>query len=82
MPYGEVKLILREHEEIFAYTKEFEGVRWVVLLNFFGNEVECKIPEEVEVKEKKLILANYEVDETEEIRQFVLRPYEARVYQI
>jgi len=40
------------------------------------------MPAEVEMTRQELIIANLEVDPTENISSFTLKPYEARVYQI
>ncbi len=81
MAYGQYHLILPEDEQIYAYTKTLEDERWLVILNFSGQEAVFEKPEEVEVNSTELILANYPVEE-EDLKRLVLKPYEARVYRI
>ncbi|KAL7717165.1 Oligo-1 [Entamoeba marina] len=82
MSYGEVKIILKESEEIFAYTKQLDDVMWLIILNFKGDNVEFTLPTDVKVTQQKILISNYEVDEKEDVKHFTLKPYEARVYHI
>lgn len=79
--YGDVKLLCEEDESIFAYTRSYNGERLLVILNFFGKEVEFHYAEDICSKKIELLISNYEVKESFSgcIR---LRPYEARVYKI
>ena len=38
--------------------------------------------DEEKLKYKKLLLSNYKVDEHEDITEFILSPYEARLYKL
>lgn len=82
MVYGIYDLILEDHEQINAYTRSFKGEQWLVICNFSGEEADFQMPAEVEMTRQELIIANLEVDPTENISSFTLKPYEARVYQI
>ncbi|MCD7968719.1 MAG: alpha-glucosidase [Clostridiaceae bacterium] len=74
--HGSFRLLLEDDPNIFAYVREWEGVRLLVLCNFFGSEIECPLKEMWEGK--KRLLCNYQEVENEEI----LRPYEARMIMI
>ena len=74
--HGSFRLLLEDDPNIFAYVREWEGVRLLVLCNFFGSEIECPLKEMWEGK--KRLLCNYQEVENEEI----LRPYEARMILI
>ncbi|MEK8205733.1 alpha-glucosidase [Paenibacillus sp. FSL L8-0696] len=78
MAYGEYKLLLPEHEDIYAYTRTLDDEKWLVLLNF--NEVPQTVDLSAELsKATELIIGNYPDDApTREL----LRPYEARVYRL
>ena len=82
MAYGRYELILKDHEEIYAYTKTLEEERWLVILNFSDKEVLFERPSEIKTNKKELMLSNYEVDINESIESIMLKPYEARVYAI
>lgn len=73
--YGEYKLILEEDENVFAYTREYNGEKIVVVCNFYGNEVEVDLNNSVVENEFELIIGNYGDNITN--KKFVLKPYEA-----
>ncbi|AWV32649.1 glycoside hydrolase family 13 protein [Paenibacillus odorifer] len=78
MAYGEYKLLLPEHEDIYAYTRTLDDEKWLVLLNF--NEVPQTVDLSAELsKAKELIIGNYP---DEAPSRELLRPYEARVYRL
>ncbi|WP_027309025.1 alpha-glucosidase [Caloramator sp. ALD01] len=79
--YGDFIEINREHEEIYSYIRKGEDDAFLVVVNFFGGTPEFKLPEDVEIKEAKLILSNYNFL-GENIDNITLRPYEARIYKI
>ncbi|GAB1222579.1 hypothetical protein ENUP19_0118G0014 [Entamoeba nuttalli] len=81
MPYGEVQMILKDDEHIFAYIKTLNQLKWIVILNFFETPIEFILPIDIQIQNKHLIISNYQVDNQEPINQFLLKPYEARVYQ-
>lgn len=78
--YGDINMLFEEDENIFAYTRRFENEGILVVLNFFDKEVEFTIPTEIEINNTKLLISNYEIHEL--MNNFVLKPYEARVYNI
>ncbi|WP_026486609.1 glycoside hydrolase family 13 protein [Caldanaerobius polysaccharolyticus] len=78
--YGEINMILEDDENIFAYTRVLGDERLLVVLNFFENEVEFVLPDEVEFKDYKLLLSNYPVEG--DLKKAILRPYETRVYRL
>ncbi|MCA0174015.1 glycoside hydrolase family 13 protein [Bacillus sp. RAR_GA_16] len=80
--YGQYDLLLENHEQIYAYTRKYEGETLLVILNFSDQESEFVLPEELEHGGKSLLISNYEVDEREGIERFRLRGYEARVYKL
>jgi oligo-1,6-glucosidase len=78
MAYGEYKLLLPEHEDIYAYTRTLDDEKWLVLLNF--NEVPQTVDLSAELsKATELIIGNY--PDNAPTRE-LLRPYEARVYRL
>jgi oligo-1,6-glucosidase len=80
--YGSYTLILPEHPQIYAFTRTLENERLLVILNFSAESPIFTLPEDILYSSKDLLIANYAVDPAEEIRQFTLRPYEARVYRL
>lgn len=80
MVYGDLELLFKEDENIFAYTRSYNDENLLIVLNFFGKEVEVDLTEAVKHKEVELLISNYVVDNLK-INNVSLRPYEARVYK-
>jgi oligo-1,6-glucosidase len=79
--YGDVKLVYPESESIFAYTRNLDNESILVILNFYENEVDFKLPENLNIKKPEVILSNYD-NKVIEKGNIKLRPYEAIVYKI
>ena len=80
--YGAYDLILDDDEAIYAFTRTLEHDRLLVMLNFTHNAPVFALPPNIAFAGKELLISNYAVDANEDIRQFTLRPYEARVYRL
>ncbi|WP_456274625.1 glycoside hydrolase family 13 protein [Bacillus sp. AK031] len=82
MVYGRYNLLMPDHKEIYAYTREYEGKKLVVMLNFSSNTPVFQLPEGIDADNQEILISNYEVDGTDKIERVELRPWEARVYLI
>ncbi|MFT4105049.1 MAG: alpha-glucosidase [Lacrimispora sp.] len=71
---GRFQMLMEDDEEIFAYTREDEKSRILVVCNFFESFRSCPLQKEWDHME--LLIHNYRHIEEPEI----LRPYEARMY--
>lgn len=71
---GDFHMLLKDDENIFAYTRENEDSRLCVICNFYDKTVRCMLDEIA--FSGKLLINNYE--ETDQT--MILRPYEARMY--
>ncbi len=80
--YGNYDLILPEHEQIYAFTRTLEEERLLVILNFSTVSPVFSLPDEIAFNHVDLMISNYDVDPSQNIRQFTLHPYEARVYRL
>lgn len=78
--YGEYQLQLKDHPTLFVYTRQLGKSKAIVLNNFSGNSSYIRIPNVVTYSESKLVLFNYEGADNTLERNFVLKPYETRVY--
>ncbi|MCX7570647.1 alpha-glucosidase [Tumebacillus sp. DT12] len=78
--YGDYTLLLADSEQIYAYVRELEGQRLLVLLNFTAESVRCELPGDLTDGEKELLIGNYEAAERD-WQGLELRPYEALVYR-
>lgn len=80
--YGSYDLILDDDEAIYAFTRTLENDRLLVILNFTDKTPVFTLPPQIAFADTELLLSNYAVEPSEDIRQFALRPYEARVYRL
>ncbi len=71
---GRFTMLLPEDENIFAYTRENEDSKLLVVCNFFDKTLPMPLNEETEGME--LLLGNY----GEAMEAEILKPYEARMY--
>jgi glycosidase len=72
--YGDIKPILKDYDNVIAYTRELKGSEIRVTINFSGEQY--KIP----IQYKECIFSNYiNFDNYECNKEIILRPYEAVV---
>lgn len=74
--YGKYTLIDKDNPDVFAYTRELEGKKVLVVLNFSDKNV--KINTGFNIKNAKVLIANY----TNLAKDGLLRPYEAIIYKL
>ncbi len=79
MIYGDYELIMRDHEQIYAYTRTLGEDKWLIVLNFTGQKVEWQLPTGLSLEGGSIVIANYPEADMDDGQ---LRPYEARVYSI
>lgn len=77
--YGGYDIILEENTDIFSYVRTLGDEKLVVVCNFYDQEPTFTLPEDIRFKKSELIISNYETTEGS-VKQFTLKPYEARVY--
>ncbi|MBN1066481.1 alpha-glucosidase [Clostridium botulinum] len=80
--YGNYDLILEDSEEIYAYVRTLNEEQLLVICNFSSNTSEFKLPNNIKLKYKKLLIANYDECKEETLENISLRPYECRAYLI
>jgi len=78
--YGDYQLILPEDEQLFAYFREYQGNRFLVILNY--SEAKAFFSYDINYRGRELVLANYHTEDQQEFSEMELRPYEARVYRL
>ncbi|MNO20077.1 Oligo-1,6-glucosidase [compost metagenome] len=79
---GRYNLILDSHEQIYAYTRELEHEKLLVICNFSEEQPVFELPADIAFADYEVVISNYEVDPGEAISSIELRPYEARVYKL
>ena len=82
MIYGDYHLIVEDDEHIYSYLRTLNKDRLLIILNFFSSQTIFNLPEDIDYKDKKLLISNYDIEEKEDIKNIYLRPYEARVYKL
>ncbi|WP_223693896.1 glycoside hydrolase family 13 protein [Leifsonia poae] len=55
---GSLQLVLREHPQLFAFTRELNGVRLLVLVNLSGEPAEYELPSAAEWVGAEFVLGN------------------------
>ncbi|MBA2175091.1 alpha,alpha-phosphotrehalase [Halobacillus locisalis] len=80
--HGDYQHLTPENERVFAYLREADGQQLFVVNNFYGEETEFAIPEQVNGDgQAEVLISNYE-DSQWEAGRVRLRPYESVVYYI
>ena len=77
--YGDYKLLLPEDKNVFAYSRELNGDKIVVVCNFYNKEINLNFKEDFNNVE--ILLSNYK-DSSIFMKDLKLRPYEAIMYRV
>ena len=75
-------MLLADHDQVYAFIRRHGDTELLVLANFFGEPVTIEVPDADRWKDTELVIANYPVDATQNLRDLTLRPFEARVYRL
>ena len=79
--YGKYTLLDKNNPNVYAYTREGEGQKMLVVLNFSTSQAEAKIP--MNVGGATILLSNYKEAPVynKSTSSLTLKPYEAVVYR-
>lgn len=78
--YGTFKQYLPDDKNVFMYERKFEGDTWLIVANFFDNNININIPEGININHSEYVMSNYECRKL--TRSLNLKPYEAIVFKI
>lgn len=78
---GGFELVYPEDKRIFAYMREYNGKKILVIANYKNKTVKFRVPEKLLYTDCKLVLSNYG-DAPEKLDNMTLREYEALVYEL
>ena len=73
---GSYELLLKDHPDIFAYLRNLGNQTICVIANFHGKEIKFSI------KDLKLDITNYLIQNYEDQKEGILRPYEAFIAEV
>ena len=74
--YGKYTLIDKDNPDVYAYTRELDGKKFLVLLNFTGKNAIVKTG--LDLSKAKVLINNYAATSITES----LKPYEAAVIEL
>lgn len=77
--YGKYTLLDKDNPKIYAYTREWQGNKILVLLNFSKENTKPDI--DINISNAKLLICNYKKVHIHS-SSILLRPYEAAVYEL
>ena len=70
----------KDNPNIYAYTREGEGKKMLILLNFSAIDAQANIS--ADLKNSKLLLSNYAVAPGVQGSTIDMKPYQAAVYEL
>ena len=82
--YGDYIQLLEDHPKVYAYERNYNGEKLLVINNFYGEECLVDLSKEIEGLEnynKSILISNYK-DSTLDLLNLKLRPYESIVYKL
>lgn len=82
--YGDYGQLLKEDTKVYAYERNYNEEKLVVVNNFYGEEYKLDLSKEIENLEgfnKKILVSNYE-NSGLDLSELTLRPYESIVYKL
>ncbi|WP_188537401.1 glycoside hydrolase family 13 protein [Paenibacillus segetis] len=75
--WGDFELIEHTAEEVFAYYREYEGLKWLIVANISSTDNEFSVDAEV----AEIIISNYNRQEIV-VKSVKLKPYEVFVVKV
>lgn len=80
MIHGDYQLLLEENENLYVYTRSYDGTTLLVAANFSKETCELKLPEIL--NGGKLLVHNYSGVANQLHNESNMRPYEVKVYML
>ena len=77
--YGHFEDFFHDDENTFVYTRTYESKVMFVALNFTKEEQKLNVPDHINLEQFKLLISNYQNDNTNFGQKVNLRPFEAIV---
>ena len=77
--YGDYKELCADSDKLYAYVREYEGSRLLIVCSFTSESVRFEAPDDLELSKGEAVFTNYEFNYVVG-NGFTARPYEVRVY--
>jgi oligo-1,6-glucosidase len=78
--HGDFRMLLSEHDQVYAFTRRHNNTELLVLANFSGEPATIEVPDADRWGGTELVLAN--VPEPDELETWLtLQPWEARIHR-
>ena len=80
--YGKYTLQDKKNPAVYAYTRELDGQKLLIVLNFSANNAQTAVG--INTANAKVLLSNYPVAPSNNLikTRITLRPYEAIIYKL
>ena len=78
--YGHYELLAPEDPHVFAYTREYQGQKLLVICNVSDKKVPFQVPDSVSWQKPEKLMGNYEKQAL--ARKMEMKPWEAMVWSI
>jgi trehalose-6-phosphate hydrolase len=81
--YGNYELILEDDEQLFAYVRNGDGEKLLVINNFYEKEAVFTLPDHIAAEgyNSEILISNYP-DSAQSFKELTLRPFESIVYHL
>ncbi|MGG4489691.1 alpha,alpha-phosphotrehalase [Metabacillus idriensis] len=81
--YGDYELLLEDHDQLFAYVRNGDGEKLLVINNFYEQETVFTLPDHVDADgyNSEILISNYP-DSAQSFKKAALRPFESIVYHL
>ena len=80
--YGDFEILAKDDEKVFAYLRSDESGKFLVVLNFSGDETRFSWAAGEQYKTQEMLISNYAEDVHKDVWNMQLRPFEAVVYKL
>ncbi|TVZ51145.1 glycoside hydrolase family 13 protein [Dokdonia sp. Hel_I_53] len=80
--YGKYKIIKPAHEQVYAYTRQEDDQRFLILLNFSDDLLRFSLPIDISYNRKIKLISNDKILDDKTFKEFALRPWQAIVYKL
>jgi len=78
--YGDYKVMDIENPDIYAYTREYEEEKYLVVLNFSDKKIEYSVDSNLNIKDSEILIANSDIKK--ESQNLMIKEYGCAIFKI